>query len=97
VLSQVSSKPRRKQPGPIPKGYEILTSPQWEGQCARAALVGIPRSPFPVPAAWTLAGGARAMVAKHMNTAHVRTSSTPVEHIVVYRRYVRLVYGDGGL
>ena len=58
-----------------------------------------------MPAACTLAGGARAAAAKHKSKTHVRTSSTPVEHMVVsevckaclikqMEVSVRLVYED---
>ena len=36
----MSSKPGRKQPGPTPKGYQMLTSPQVLGQPARVAAEG---------------------------------------------------------
>jgi len=37
---QVTSKPGRKQPGPMPKGYEMFTPPQDLGQCTRSAAEG---------------------------------------------------------
>lgn len=40
VLLQVTSNPCRKQPGPMPKGYQMLTFPQVLGQCARLAAEG---------------------------------------------------------
>ena len=54
---QVSSKPCRKQPAPMPKGEEMLTSPQLEGQgLAMEAADGIYSIPPSSPDAADAAG-----------------------------------------
>ena len=63
------------------------------------------KEPIPGAGGMDFAGGARAAAAKHKSKTHVRTSSTPVEHMVVsevckaclikqMEVSVRLVYED---
>ena len=77
---QVSSKPCRKQPAPMPKGEEMLTSPQLEGQrLAMEAADGIYSIPPSPPGAADAADG---MAAKHARANAMAQTITLLELMI---------------